>query len=126
MTVIVAFVPPGKPVTLNTYKGPRAHFRDKREWRNTAHVMACTLGPPSKRRVVGRAEVRVSFPVLPRHMNTHRDPSNWTITTKWIIDGLTEAGVFVDDDSTHVLELAPAFHSSAVEPRVVVYINAEG
>lgn len=36
-----------------------------------------------------------------------QDPMNWTDTSKALIDGLRDAGVVVDDDSTHVTEFEP-------------------
>lgn len=38
------------------------------------------------------------------------DPMNLTATSKPAIDGLVDAGVVPDDDSTHVLEATPAVY----------------
>lgn len=36
-----------------------------------------------------------------------QDPMNWTRTTKPAIDGIVDAGVVADDDTTHVYEAPP-------------------
>lgn len=41
--------------------------------------------------------------------NTRRDPSNWTATTKALVDGLTDAGLWPDDNSKHVTIAEPRF-----------------
>jgi len=38
------------------------------------------------------------------------DPMNLTATSKPAIDGIVDAGIVVDDDSTHVHEVTPAVH----------------
>ena len=32
-----------------------------------------------------------------------RDPNNWSLTSKALVDGITDAGLVVDDDSKHVI-----------------------
>lgn len=39
-----------------------------------------------------------------------QDAMNWTATTKPAIDGLVDAGLVADDDTTHVHELTPQIH----------------
>lgn len=56
-----------------------------------------------------------------------RDPMNITATSKPAIDGITDAGVVIDDDSEHVTELPPQIHWPPVPgPRcwITVEVNA--
>lgn len=88
------------------------------------------------RRDVSWIAMRQAIPSMERivvqlHYATGRrgrfDPMNFTATTKPAIDGLVDAGVVVDDDSTHVRELAPEIHLPPEPgPRCWLIVTADG
>lgn len=117
-TVIVPVV--AKVCTLNDRLHWRAVARHKHDWRTATATAALALGPPSARHCTGLHYCRISYPV--RALGTRRDPHNWVLTSKWIIDGLVDAGVLTDDDSTHLITLDATFHKATEQPNVVVRI----
>lgn len=125
--VIIEFNVPAETLTLN--KLPRTHgsamkwTRIKNEWKEAAYWAAVAAFPgagPSRRRM-GPCDVYVSLPV---HGQRHRDPGNWTATTKPIIDGFVEAGIWPDDHPGWVHEetvsFRPMSRSELGAARVVV------
>jgi hypothetical protein len=110
-----------KVCTLNDRMHHHALSRHRRAWRDAACQMALTLGTPTQRRLDGRWHLWISYPV--RATGTRRDPHNWVLTSKWIIDGLVDAGVLDDDDSTHLVTLDATFHRAADNPNVVVCLT---
>lgn len=67
-----------------------------RGWRLATYLRAKQVGLPRLERA--RIECHLLFTD-----NRRRDPANWAPTAKPCIDGLVDAGVFDDDDSTRVL-----------------------
>lgn len=75
--------------------------------------------PKAKRtaylRALGKVYAQVAWDAIPQHDVTHvaafigylrngtADPANAAPTVKALIDGMTDAGVWADDDSTHVI-----------------------
>ena len=84
----------------------REHWRRKAErtkaWRTCAFVAARNAGV----RNVGPSFVQVTFSV---GRDVKRDPHNMAPTIKAIVDGLTDAGCWPDDDSSHVAIVDPLF-----------------
>lgn len=77
----------------------------KAEWRDGVFYHAKQHRPLPK--ITGLATVLVEFGTdRPNH---RRDPSNFAATMKPILDGLTLAGLWTDDDSKHVATLEPRF-----------------
>jgi crossover junction endodeoxyribonuclease RusA len=87
-------------LSLNDRRHYRAAAKLTAEWRRNAHTAAniARLEPH------GPSLVQVVFPV---RTNARRDPSNLMPTVKAIVDGLTDAGTWPDDDSRHVAILEP-------------------
>lgn len=107
MNNTVTFPQPDKTLNLND----RLHWRTKasrtRAWRTAANVAATAqLGRTAADRSRPPSLVRVTFPVT---QNRRRDAANWHATTKPIVDGLVDAGVWPDDNDDWVIELNPRF-----------------
>lgn len=102
----VIFIQPGDQINLND----RLHWRKKAEltalWRKAAwaaglKALAASGLPPAERLTVATR--------LPVKTNHKRDPHNWFPTVKAIVDGLTDAKFWPDDNSDHVSTLEPTF-----------------
>lgn len=76
--------------------------------RRDAMLIARASGPKH----FDRAEVKV---IMRMPDGRRRDPNNYHQTTKAIIDGLVDAGMFPDDDSAHVL--GPDIRASRVRSK---------
>lgn len=96
----ITFTAPDKALNMND----RMHWAPKAErvrtWRHAAKAAARN----AKLRNIGPTIVHVTLSV---NSSGRRDPSNWYPTVKAICDGLTDAGLWPDDDSTHVATLEP-------------------
>jgi Holliday junction resolvase RusA-like endonuclease len=91
---------------------PRLNLNDRLHWAQRAkHVKAWRHTTCDNTANAWRnfppATVEVVFGVP--NPGLRRDPHNWMPTVKAIIDGLVDAGVWADDDSTHVTVLEPRF-----------------
>lgn len=85
-----------KWLTANQRIHHMAKARTSRQWRDTAAWRAFQ----DLRGVrVERARVVCE---LRFDKTRRRDPGNWAPTAKAVLDGLVDAGVFPDDDETHV------------------------
>lgn len=120
-TVTIAMPVAGKVCTLNHRMHWRVEAKWKKAWRDAAQIAGCALGAPSKRRLEGRWFLWCSYPVAA--LGIRRDPHNWTLTDKWIIDGLVLAGVLPDDDRTHVVHGDATFHAARSNPNVIVMLT---
>lgn len=95
---------PKPPLSLNDRSHWTVRYRKEQEIKEIVKLLARN----AKLRPVERATVTLHY--RPRD-NRRRDKDNLYATIKPCIDGLTAAGVFVDDDSTHVtpqVEIHPA------------------
>lgn len=115
MTVI-SFPPPTKLLNMNDTRNPFQKARLVKEWRTSAYWAACQLGPPSKRRHPASV-VTITLPVKGKRT---RDPANWVATAKPIIDGLTDAGVWPDDNQEWVTLMEPILSTSNKEVVVTI------
>lgn len=125
--LVISERPFARVVTLNNMGDPRSLYADKREWRDGVERVARSLMHRERRprpAFMERVSVEVSFPV--KSLEVRRDPRNWSITTKWIIDGLTKAGVIDDDDGARLVELPPSFHLVSRNPCFVVVVEPAG
>lgn len=102
---MIEFAKPAKHMNMND----RMHWGKRNKlteaWRQASWgaALAARPGAPSRRRLPwpGRTLVEVSIPC-----RVH-DPHNLAPTMKAIIDGLTDAGLWPDDNSRHVLTAEP-------------------
>ena len=106
--MVVEVLEPAARMNLNQRHSWRTKARLTRLWRHAAWVAACEqLGRTPSERAREACFVRVAFPV--RDPAKRRDPENWTPTSKALVDGLVDAGVWPDDDERHVLVLPCRF-----------------
>ena len=110
------FGQPGKLLSLNDRTHWATQARLKKAWRGTTGWAALQL-PKSFRPANSKILVEV---VLPVKRMQRRDAHNFVATVKPIVDGLVDAGVVTDDDTTRVVTAEPSF---AVGDRVVVTVS---
>lgn len=124
-TVCVKFAKPHDVITLNRRLSWWEQNKAKKAWRDTAHYAALAYRThPSGRRtpaLAGRWFCWVSYPVS--SLKTRRDPHNWTLTDKWIIDGLVSSGLLEDDDASRLVHLDATFHRYTDMPMVCVNLS---
>jgi len=114
----ITFPQPCKRLSMND----RMHWAPKAkltaQWRKAAATAARQqLGPAPSDRMHPPCLVRLSFPVK---QNRRRDAHNAAPTIKACVDGLVDAGVWVDDSDDYVIVLDPRFHK---EPADVVIVE---
>jgi crossover junction endodeoxyribonuclease RusA len=83
-------------LTANQRGSWRRSHRLVRDWRNLAAWSARSAHIPALERAYVLVELRFCT-------SRRRDPGNWSPTAKAIVDGLVDAGVFVDDDAGRVV-----------------------
>lgn len=118
----LSFPQPGVLLNMNHRNNWRTKARVTRQWRTAAHQVALMLGPP-RDRVHAPSWVRLVIPVPDRR---RRDPANLTPLTKACVDGLVDAGVWIDDTPDYVETLEPRLvhipRSKGIVPTVQVVI----
>ena len=90
-------IPPGMWLTANQRPHWAAKAAATRSLRDLAHAHAAArhLRPaPTPARVVAHIHLRTG---------ARFDPANASPTTKALVDGLTDAGLWPDDDAAHVI-----------------------
>jgi crossover junction endodeoxyribonuclease RusA len=98
---IVKFPQPCNVINLNDRLHWRARAALTAEWRKASYFGACAWrAHPSERRLSGLCSITVTFPT--KQPNRRRDPHNWMPSTKAIVDGLTDAGLWPDDNAEYV------------------------
>lgn len=97
MTTTISVPAASKRLSLNDREHWRARAAVTAQWR--ANAGAAALAIPIERRKHGPSIVQCDFAVADRR---RRDGHNLMPTVKAIIDGLVDAGVFDDDDTTRV------------------------
>ena len=73
------------------------------QWRTATRLIAISTGIPTLERVT------VALDHWPKDKR-RRDPDRNSLVLKWCLDGIVDAGVIADDDSTHVAEVALRMH----------------
>lgn len=107
--MILRFPVPAEPWSINDLpSNVKAKIRlghTKQAWRDTAYVMARSATARDPRRGLGPSNVQVTIPFT---TNRRRDPHNYTGTVvKAVVDGLTRAGLWPDDNPQYVTVLDP-------------------
>lgn len=103
--VLIEFDMPCAPLNLNDPDGSPAAMRSRRErkklWIEAAYYATCAAFPGKgpNGRAMPACDVHISIPVPGER---RRDPHNWVLTGKAIVDGVTKAGVWPDDNATWV------------------------
>ncbi len=99
-----------KPVTLNDRMIWQVKHTHRKRWRAAAKKTgARQAGIPEL------AKFTVVFHYRPID-NRRRDTDNLVQSLKWMVDGLVDAGVCIDDDPTHYRLTEPVIHG-ATRPR---------
>lgn len=97
------------------------HFRRKAEMvkiiRNAAWTMARHSSIPALQRA------HVYFVVHPDTAVKRRDPGNWAPSAKAAVDGLVDAGVLPDDDSTRLIGPDPRIGQPVKGSQLVLWIT---
>lgn len=107
MTVVVVFFPPHKLMSMNDRDHWRTAAVKAKAWRYAANIAA-------------RAEITAPRPLpacwinvqLPVTGNRRRDPANYALTVKHIVDGLVDAGCWPDDTPEWVTTTEPTLSPS--------------
>lgn len=110
-------------LTANQRGSWHSRARNTRQWRDLAawrsRGLAVTF--PAGTRVL--CELRFCD-------KRRRDPANWAPTAKAVVDGLVDAGLFLDDDAKHVIgpdmRLGPLVERKALEELIVHIWPFEG
>jgi crossover junction endodeoxyribonuclease RusA len=112
-----SFPLPAKPLNMNDRDGHPAQTRRRSTvWRHAAYYAAVNaINTGRLKRGLPFAVVQLTIPV--KSLRRRRDPSNWAPTTKAVVDGLVDAGVWPDDSAEFV---------ATVEPRFVQVVRADG
>jgi crossover junction endodeoxyribonuclease RusA len=82
--------------------------KQKKEWRNTAYLHGVNK-QLEWHSVKNSCKATVEF-IFPVTTNRRRDPHNYYPTVKPIVDGLTDAGFWVDDTPEYVETREPIFY----------------
>jgi crossover junction endodeoxyribonuclease RusA len=106
----------GKKWLTSNQRGNRlAQARVSRSWRDIAAWLAFQ----------GLRDVRINHAHVVCELRfatfRRRDPSNWAPTAKPVVDGLVDAGVFPDDDHTHVV--GPDMRIGPSQPGEVLIVH---
>lgn len=125
--VLIEFEPPCDALNFNGSDSPaamRVRRQNKKLWQDAAYWATCAAFPGHgpNGRAMPPCDVFISIPVPG---NRTRDPHNWTPTLKAVVDGITRAGVWPDDNATWVKTTEPTLR--VVEPsnlyREKVYVR---
>ncbi|MEU0656057.1 hypothetical protein ABZ485_27965 [Streptomyces albogriseolus] len=97
------------------------HFRRKAELvkviRNAAWTMARHSNIPALQRA------HIYFVIHPDTSIKRRDPGNWAPSAKAAVDGLVDAGVLPDDDSTRLIGPDPRIGHPVKGTQLVLWIT---
>ncbi|MEU8469526.1 hypothetical protein AB0F30_16650 [Streptomyces sp. NPDC029006] len=97
------------------------HYRRKAELVKVIRNAAWTMARHSKIPALQRAHVY--FVIHPDDIVKHRDPGNWAPSAKAAVDGLVDAGVLPDDDSTRLLGPDPRIGDPIKGSQLVLWIT---
>lgn len=94
MTIITVDIPKALWMSLND----RTHWAEKARRTKALRCLGYSRGGSTGRHGTSHVAAFIGYP-----RNGRADPANAAPTIKALIDGLVDAGVFEDDDSTHLL-----------------------
>lgn len=113
-------LPVGLPL-LNANRSRREHWavvrRTARDIRQAAFVVARSQRIPTLERA------HVVYVIHPAPQARRRDPANWAESAKAAVDGCVDAGIFMDDDASHVVGPDPRLGESVKGSRLVLLIT---
>lgn len=122
-TSYIVALPPGLPL-LNANQTRRMH---RAQVRRLARDVRAAAGFAAKAAQVPLLErAHVVYVIHPTPQTRRRDPGNWAETAKAAVDGLVDAGVFLDDDSKHVIGPDPRLGTPVKGGQLVLHITPLG
>ncbi len=115
---------PAPPLNMNDGYETAAQRRRLKERRDAWKQAGWAVGNQGpKPKITGVATVRLIFGT--NRPNQRRDPHNFAPTMKYLIDGLTEARWWTDDDAKHVRTVEPEFDSLLHPDRFEIVVTWE-
>ncbi|MET7713734.1 hypothetical protein [Streptomyces sp. NPDC005407] len=97
------------------------HYRKKADLvkalRNTAWALARQAKLPALQRA------HIFYVIHPDTKGRRRDPGNWSPSAKAAVDGLVDAGILPDDNSTRLIGPDPRIGSPIKGSQLVLYIT---
>ncbi|MFF0481942.1 hypothetical protein [Streptomyces sp. NPDC004435] len=111
-------MPYGELLTSNQRLHHMAACRAQRRLRQEAAETARARGLPKLERAA------IFYVLHPRPIKRNRDPGNWSVSAKAYVDGLVDAGLLPDDNSTHLAgpypEIGPPVPSGGARMSLVI------
>lgn len=95
------------------------YTKQVRAWREAGRL--CAFNGRRRPRIPNLATVTVFFGT--DRPNQRRDPMNWYPTVKALVDGLTDARFWPDDDASYVLIAQPVFTADIKPAHFVIQIE---
>lgn len=118
----VVALPAGLPL-LNANRSRREHWATVRRTAKAIREAACLVARSQRVPLIERA--RIVYVIHPSPQTRKRDPGNWAESAKAAVDGLVDAGVFVDDNSQHVIGPDPRLGAPVKGGQLVLHIVPE-
>lgn len=113
-------LPAGLPL-LNANRSRREHWAVVR--RTARDIRAAAMVAARNQRIPTLDKAHVVYVIHPTPQTRKRDPGNWAESAKAAVDGLVDAGVFVDDNSAHVLGPDPRLGDPVPRGQLVLHIT---
>lgn len=112
MTVRIEFPLPAPPASMNEPDG-RERGRKRQAWHSATFWRTIeafpAVGPTGRSQPPSDVLVRLPIPADGRR----RDPINYALTVKWIVDALVKAGLWPDDTPEFVSQHVPTLVEGA-------------
>lgn len=121
--VYTVALPAGLPL-LNANRTRRMHWAQVRKLAKPIREAACLVARSQRIPTLDRAHV--VYVIHPSPQTRKRDPGNWAESAKAAVDGLVDAGVFADDDSSHVIGPDPRLGEPVKGGQLVIHITPIG
>ncbi|MFI0156158.1 hypothetical protein [Streptomyces lydicus] len=99
----------------------RLHFRTKAKHIDTIRNASCLTARAARIPHLQRAHIY--YVIHPKPGLRRRDPGNWSPSAKAAIDGLVDAGLLPDDDSTRLLGPDPRLGSPIAGSQLVLVVT---
>jgi hypothetical protein len=116
----IVALPPGLPL-LNANRSRRQHWAPVRATARDIRTAAFAIARAQHIPRIERA--RIVYVIHPAPQDRRRDPANWAESAKAAVDGLVDAGVFEDDDSTRVVGPDPRLGAPVARGQLVLHIT---
>lgn len=112
-------LPAGLPL-LNANRSRRQHWAVVRRAARDIRLAAFAAARNQRIPLLDRAHIL--YVIHPTPQTRKRDPANWAESAKAAVDGIVDAGVFVDDDSKHVIGPDPRLGEPVKGGQLVLHI----